>query len=104
MLSTTEEEYITMCKVSKDIVWDTGWMDEVDSSQSKQMPIQLKGDNKGAVDLIKNPEYCARRKHLDIQDHFVREVVRHDLAITQYVATSDMIADVLTNLLSTVNF
>lgn len=104
MLSTTEEEDMSMCKVSKDIVWDTGWMDEVDFSKSKQMPIQLKGDNKGAVNLIKNPEFYARRKHLDIQYHLVREVVRHGLAITQYVAASDIIADVLTNPLSTVNF
>lgn len=101
MLSTTEAEYMSMCKVSKHIAWDTEWMDEVDFSKSMRMPTRLKGDNEGAVNLFKNPGCYARRKHRDIQYHFVREVVRHELEITQYAATSDMI---LTKPHSTVNF
>lgn len=72
--STTEAEYISMCLTSKDIVWATGWMEELGFSKTMNMPIRLNGDNKGALDLIKNPEHHARTKHVDIRYHFVREV------------------------------
>lgn len=104
MSSTTEAEYISMCQASKDIVWATRWMNELDFSKSMKMPIILKGDNKGALDLIRNPEHHARTKHVDIQYHFVREVVQDGLATTEHIPTSEMIADIFTKPLKPVTF
>ena len=101
---TTEAEYISMCGASKDIVWATRWIGELGFDKSFKMPILLCGDNQGALDLIKNPEHHARTKHVDIQYHYVREVVQDGLTITQHVATSNMIADVLTKPLPAATF
>lgn len=35
----------------------------------------LHSDNQGAIQLAHNPEFHAQTKHIDIQQHFVREVV-----------------------------
>lgn len=102
--STTEAEYIAMCQAGKDIVWVTRWMEELDFSKSMKMPIQLNGDNKGALDLIRNPEFHARTKHVDVQFHFVREVIEDGFAITKHVPTSDMIADIFTKPLTPTTF
>ena len=104
VLSTTEAEYISMCGASKDIVWTTRWIEELGFDKSFSMSIPLCGDNKGALDLIKNPEHHARTKHVDIQYHYVREVVQDGLAVTQHVATTDMVADVLTKPLPAATF
>src|SRR5579859_6270242 len=53
-------------------------------------------DNQGSIALAKNPEYHARTKHIDIQDHFVRECVENGSIILQYVPTNEMAADAMT--------
>jgi hypothetical protein len=37
----------------------------------------IKGDNQGAIALASNPEYHARMKHIDIQYHFIHEMVEN---------------------------
>ena len=68
------------------------------------MPISLCGDNKGALDLIKNPEHYARTKHVNIQYHYVCEVVQDGLTVTQQVATTNMVTNVLTKPLPAASF
>lgn len=101
--STTEAEYVAMCQ-AKDIGWVTRWMEELGFSKSMKMPIQLNGDNKGALDLILNPEFHARTKHVEVQFHFVREVIDDGFVITNHVPTSEMIADIFTKPLTPTTF
>ena len=56
----------------------------------------LYGDNQGALALAHNPEYHARTKHIDIQHHFIRDLVAAEKIILQYCPTSEMIADIMT--------
>lgn len=69
-------EYISVCQACKDIVWATRWIEELGSHKSLEMPIHLCGDNKGALDLVKNLERHAKLKHVNIQYHYVREVIQ----------------------------
>ena len=95
--STTEAEYVSMCQASKNIVWATRWINELRLEEVlNNSPIQLLGDNQGALDLIKNPEHHSRTKHIDVQYHYVRQVAGDGLIKPSYVPTSDMIADILT--------
>lgn len=50
-------------------------MEKLGFHKSLSIPTVLKGDNKDALDLIKNPEHHACTKHIDIHYHFVREVI-----------------------------
>ena len=38
--------------------------------------IQILGDNQASLNLIKNAEYHKQTKHIDIQHHYVRELVQ----------------------------
>lgn len=94
--STTEAEYVAMCQAAKTIVWASKWMRELFGEEFLEMPIKLLGDNQGSLDLIKNPEHHSRTKHIDVQYHYIREVVEDGLMRTEHVSTKEMIADALT--------
>ena len=100
--STTEAEYIAQCQASKQLVWAGRWLQQLGFRESG--PIELLCDNQGAIALIKNPENHSRTKHIDVQYHYVREVVEDGLVQISYVPTTEMAADILTKPLTKVAF
>jgi hypothetical protein len=50
-------------------------------------------DNQSAIALIKNPQFHARIKHIDIQTHFIRKKVTEGSIDLFYVPIHQMIAD-----------
>ena len=57
-------------------------------------------DNQGAITLTKNPEYHVRKKHIDIQYHFIQVCIKKDKIILKYCETAKMITDMLIKSLS----
>jgi hypothetical protein len=53
-------------------------------------------DNQNVIALIKNSQFHARIKHIDIQIHFIREKVIEKFIDLTYVSIDQMIADDLT--------
>ncbi|GJZ25510.1 hypothetical protein Tco_0569763 [Tanacetum coccineum] len=53
-------------------------------------------DNKGAIDLIKNPVLHSRTKHIEIRHHFLRDNVQKGNISIEKVSYEDNIADILT--------
>jgi hypothetical protein len=53
-------------------------------------------DNQNVIVLIKNSQFHARIKHIDIQIHFIREKVIEEFIDLAYVFIDQMIADDLT--------
>jgi hypothetical protein len=53
-------------------------------------------NNQNAIALIKNPQFHARIKHIDIQTHFIKEKVIEEFIDLAYVSIDQMIADDLT--------
>ena len=102
--STTEAEYVALCHASKDIVWATRWIKELRFKDVLTEPMVLAGDNKGSHDLIKNPEHHSRTKHIDVQYHYIREVVEDGTATIKYVPTKEMVADIFTKPLTLATF
>ena len=45
-----------------------------------QLPasVQILGDNQASLNLVKNAEYHEQMKHIDVQHHYVRELVQDD--------------------------
>jgi hypothetical protein len=83
----------------KEFVWLPSLFEGIGSLKTCNSKILLT-DNQSAIDLSKNPEYHARSKHIDIQYHYVREIVHSGQVILKYVPTKDNIADLLTKALS----
>lgn len=69
----------------------------------KQPPV-LWCDNVGATYLASNPVFYAHTKHIEIDFHFVRDVVARKQIFIQFVSTKDNVADVLTKPLPLIKF
>eukprot|EP00171_Calliarthron_tuberculosum_P021395 IDg21395t1 len=53
-------------------------------------------DNSGAISTAQNTSLNQRKKHVDIQYHFVRDCVAAKKVIFKHVDTKDQVADPLT--------
>lgn len=63
----------------------------------KQFVCKVYGNNQSALRLLEIKEYCHRKtKHIDICYHFVKDLIKNNNVITEYMSTKHMIADVLT--------
>ena len=100
--SSTEAEYVSMCEAGKQLVWAGRLMTQLHLRPNKA--IDLKGDNQGCLALIKNPEHHSRTKHIDVQYHYIREIVDDGLIQISYVPTADMLADIFTKPLTQTTF
>jgi len=88
-----------MTQAAKEILWLRVLLDELGAFAHIEQLSQLHGDNQGALALAHSPEYHARTKHIDIQHHFIRELVTTEKVNLEYCSTSDMIAAIMTKAL-----
>jgi hypothetical protein len=96
-LSTTEAEYMATTQAAKEAIWLRQLMADVGCVQGGATTIM--SDNQGSIALAKNPKHHSRTKHIDVQHHFIREVVEDEVVELKYCRTEDMVADVLTKAL-----
>jgi hypothetical protein len=94
--STTEAEYHALAYAAKEAVWIRRFLEQIGCQNYVAEPTIVNGDNDGAIALVKNPEFHARTKHIDVSTHYVRELVEDELVNVQYVPTSEMLGDCLT--------
>jgi len=102
-LSTTEAEYMGMTQAAKEILWLRVLLDEIGALRLVAPISTLNADNQGAIALARNPEYHARTKHIDIQYHFIRNLVTTNQIHLELCPSTDMIADIMTKALPRVS-
>jgi len=66
--------------------------------------VNIRGDNQGALALVKNPYLHERSKHINICHYFIRDLVDKARISVTYIPTEDMAADGLTKPLARVAF
>jgi hypothetical protein len=93
-LSSTEAEYMALCQASKEAVWMADFLESL--GVPLRGPMVVNADNQGSIALAKNPVFHDCSKHVDIQYHFTRDLVKQEKIQLNYVPTKDMLADVLT--------
>lgn len=101
-LSSTEAEYMALSTASKEVVYLRSFLNELGFLRLIDGPTELHGDNLSSQQLVKNPIYHARRKHIDIRVHYIRDVYNKNVIVLKYTPTGEMIADILTKNLSKV--
>ena len=100
-ISTTEEEYMADIHASKEAVW----LQRLCSSMGLvQQAIRIYCDSKSEFFLAKNPAYHSKTKHIDVQYHFVRDMVKVERVLLVKVDTLKNVADALTKSVSTQKF
>jgi len=100
-LSTTEAEYITTIHASKEAVW---FQRLCSSMGLVQGTIRIDCDSQSAIFLAKNPAYHSKTKHIDVQYHFVRDMIEDRKVLLVKVDTLKNIADALTKFVSSEKF
>lgn len=100
--SSTEAEYRAMAATATELTWLQYLLADLHVSSS-QIPV-LYCENISALHLTVNPVFHARKKHIEIDYHYVREqVARHKLE-THHVSSSDQLANIFTKALHQSSF
>ncbi|KAG6578193.1 Gag-Pol polyprotein [Phytophthora cinnamomi] len=102
-LSSTEAEYMALSEATQEAVWLKVFLRELGEMASDEA-IKIYEDNQGSIALAKNPEFHKRTKHIDIRYHFVREKVEDGQVVLEYCSTKDMLADIMTKAITSVQF
>ena len=103
--STAEAEYVGECNASKEAVYLTEALDSIGYDEYDVQQVQLMTDNQAAIKLAHNSFNHSRSKHIDIQFHFVRELVTQLQTLRiSYVPSDSMAADGLTKPLGVEKF
>jgi hypothetical protein len=100
-LSTIEVEYMAATHGSKEEVC----LQRLCSGlRFEQRDMKISCNSQSAIFLEKNPTYHFKTKHIDVQYHFVRDMVESNKVFLEKVDTLENIADSLTKYVSVVNF
>eukprot|EP01018_Ginkgo_biloba_P015565 Gb_28681 [translate_table: standard] len=100
-LSTTEAEYMVVTHDCKEAIWLMRLCSDVGLSQRV---VTVQCDSQSAICLAKNPTFHARIKHIDVQYHFVRDMVEDGKVMLKKVDTLQNVVDALTKPVSTDKF
>ncbi|GJU26989.1 retrovirus-related pol polyprotein from transposon TNT 1-94 [Tanacetum coccineum] len=92
-ISTTEAEYLSARKACQQALWMKQALIDYDIGLDDG-PIMC--DNKGAIDLSKNPLQHPRTKHIKIRHHFLRDNVQKGHISIEKVSSEVNIAAILT--------
>ncbi|KAF3651138.1 hypothetical protein FXO37_18152 [Capsicum annuum] len=98
--SSAEAEFRSMATCSAEVTWLLGLFQE-QGVQIKQ-PVDVMCDNKEAIQIEANPIFHERTKHIDINCHFVREIINQNMIKTNHVNTGEQLkqlTDILTKAL-----
>lgn len=96
-LSTTEAEYMASTDATKQAVWLAQLLADLGFPIGTAFPIL--NDNRGAVELSKNPVAHDKSKHIALRMAFLRENVLKGVITLEHVSTASNTADLLTKAL-----
>lgn len=101
-LSTTDAEYMAACHVVKEVIRFKRLIKDLSGIQQFATTLYL--DNQSAIELIKNPVFHKRTKHIDIRFHYIRERYADKEFQLEYVNTKEQTADIFTKPLTRLLF
>ena len=97
-LSTAESEYVALGEAAREAIYLRMLLKDLGQEQIE--PTVIFEDNVAAEKLCKNNVHHSRTKHIDIKHHFIREIVEQKQIEIKHLASSEMLADLLTKALA----
>jgi hypothetical protein len=91
-----EIEYTEQILAVKKIIWLRNLMTQLTNDVEYFQAIMIYENNQNVIALIKNSQFHAQTKHIDIQTYFIKEKVIEDSIDLIYVFIDQMIIDNLT--------
>ncbi|GKA12666.1 hypothetical protein Tco_0692212 [Tanacetum coccineum] len=92
-ISTTKAEHVSAEKACQQAIWMKQALIDYDIRLND---VLIMCDNKGAINLSKNPVQHSRTKHIEIRHHFLHDNVQKSNISIKKVAFKYNIADILT--------
>jgi hypothetical protein len=96
-LSTAEAEYVAAVHTAKQLLWHRNLIEELGLPQKE--PIVLLSNNQATIAISHHPEFHARTKHIDIDLHFLRDLVNDEILKMKYVPSEENLTDIFTKVL-----
>jgi hypothetical protein len=93
-LSSAEAEYVAEAHAAKEAIWLRQLLNSLGFPQLN--PTIIWADNQAAIKLTQNAVFHSRTKHIDTRLHFLRDKVKDNSIIYEYVPTKQNLADVFT--------
>ncbi|XP_049932797.1 uncharacterized mitochondrial protein AtMg00810-like [Nymphaea colorata] len=91
--SSTEAEYRCMAAGTAEVTWVRHLLEDIGENIKTSM---LMCDNQSAINIAFNPVQHGRTKHIEIDQHFVRQKVEDKEIQPIYVRTDEQVADLFT--------
>jgi hypothetical protein len=96
ILFICEVEYIDQIQIVKKIIWLWNFLTQLICDIDYSQAVIIYENNQKTIALLKNFQFHARIKHIDIQIHFIREKMIDELIDLAYILTNQIIVDDLT--------
>jgi hypothetical protein len=93
--STAKTEYIAASDASKEAVWLKKLVSGLFGDKLETTVVHY--DNQSCIKLTENLVFHDRSKHIDMRYHYIRDLVQGKTVKLHYIATSEQVADILTN-------
>jgi hypothetical protein len=100
-LSNTKVEYMASTHASKEVVWLQRLCSGIGLVHQD---VRIEYDSQSAIFLAKNHVYHSKTKHIDVQYHFVRDMIEENKVSLMKVDTLKNVSDSLEKYVSTENF
>lgn len=92
--SSAEAEYRAMAMTCSELKLMIGVMDSL--GIRLRFPIPFQCDSKAAIHIANNQVFHERKKHVEVDCHFVRDFIKAGIIATNHIGTMEQLADVLT--------
>ena len=92
-LSFIEAEYVAIAEAGKEMIWLAYYLEELGKKQSEKI---LYSDSQSAIQLVKNPVYHSKTKHIRRRYHFTRRAVEDGDMCLEKIEGAKNSADMLT--------
>ena len=100
--STTEAEFVAMAESVKEAIWLRRLLQSL--GFPSQVPTPIFSDNQGAIQLVKNPKFHKRTKHIETKYYLIREKYERKEIDVFYIHTKQQIVGLLTEALTRESF
>lgn len=85
---------MALSEASQELIWLRKLL--ADMGEKLEGPVTVMEDNQSCIQFVSSDRRSRRSKHIEVKQHFVRQLCEEGTMKLQYCPTEDMVADVLT--------